>query len=449
MVETVDVIICGAGIAGIATAYHLARRGVKRVVILDDRDPLTLTSDKSTECYRNWWPDASMVSFMDRSIDLIEEMAREGGNVFQLNRRGYVYATADPARVSIFQRAAQNAEAQGAGPLRVHPGPTTYTPARPHGFEAQPTGADLILDPALIRQRFPYLAEDVVAVIHARRCGWFSGQQLGMYMLERAKARGTELIRGRVDGVTVEGGRVKAVRLSDGRQIAAGSFVNAAGPLLKAVGRMLGVDLPVFSERHEKVAFKDYLGVIPRGAPFVIWADPQKIDWSAEEREMLAESEETASLLGELPAGAHLRPEGGAEANRVLMLWGYDARPVPETWPLAFDPMFYEVVLRGLARMMPGLKAYLGKAPKVEIDGGYYTKTRENRLLVGPLPVEGAYVIGALSGYGLMAAPGAGDLLAAHITGDTLPSYAPAFALSRYDDPAYQKRLENWDEGQL
>ena len=446
---TFDVVICGAGIAGIATAYHLARRGIRRVVILDDRDPLTLTSDKSTECYRNWWPDASMVKLMDRSIDLIEEMARESGNVFHLNRRGYVYATADPARIPVFQRAAENAEAQGAGPLRVHPGPTPYTPAPPHGFENQPTGADLILDPALIRQHFPYLAENVAAVIHARRCGWFSGQQLGMYMLEEAKARGVELVRGRVDGVTVEGGRVKAVQLSDGRQIGAGAFVNAAGPLLKNVGNLLGVDLPVFSERHEKVAFKDYLGVVPRDAPFIIWADPQKVGWSDEERELLAESEETARLLAELPAGAHLRPEGGAEANMVLMLWGYNARPVPETWPLEFDPLFYEVVLRGLATMMPGLKAYLGKAPKVEIDGGYYTKTRENRLLAGPLPVEGAYVIGALSGYGLMAAPAAGELLAAHITGDSLPSYAPAFALSRYDDPAYQKLLERWDEGQL
>ena len=444
-----DVVICGAGIAGIATAYHLARRGIRRVVILDDRDPLTLTSDKSTECYRNWWPDASMVSFMDHSIDLIEEMTRESGNVFHLNRRGYVYATADPARIPIFQRAAQNAEAGGAGPLRVHPGPAAYTPAPPHGFETQPTGADLILDPALIRQHFPYLADNVAAVIHARRCGWLSGQQLGMYMLERAKVRGVELVRGRVDGVTVGGGRVKAIRLSDGSQIATGNFVNAAGPLLKNAGNLLGVDLPVFSERHEKVAFKDYLGVVPRDAPFVIWADPQKIAWSDEERELLAESEETAGLLAELPAGAHLRPEGGAEANMVLMLWGYDARPVPETWPLEFDPMFYEVVLRGLATMMPGLKAYLGKAPKVEIDGGYYTKTRENRLLVGPLPVEGAYVIGALSGYGLMAAPAAGELLATHITGDSLPGYAPAFALSRYDDPAYQRLLERWDEGQL
>src|SRR6266851_3921106 len=51
-----EVVICGAGIAGIATAYHLAvRRGMRGVLLVDERPPLSLTSDKSAECYRNWW----------------------------------------------------------------------------------------------------------------------------------------------------------------------------------------------------------------------------------------------------------------------------------------------------------------------------------------------------------------------------------------------------------
>ena len=46
-----DVVIAGAGIAGISTAFHLAvRLGVERVVICDPLPPMTLTSDKSTEC---------------------------------------------------------------------------------------------------------------------------------------------------------------------------------------------------------------------------------------------------------------------------------------------------------------------------------------------------------------------------------------------------------------
>ncbi len=100
--------------------------------------------------------------------------------------------------------------------------------------------------------------------------------------------------------------------------------------------------------------------------------------------------------------------------------------------------------------MIPGLRAYLERLPRVYVDGGYYTRTRENRPLVGPLPVEGAYVVGALSGYGLMAACAAGELLAAHVAGAPLPDYAPAFAPARYGDPDYCRRLEAWGPtGQL
>jgi sarcosine oxidase, subunit beta len=51
--------------------------------------------------------------------------------------------------------------------------------------------------------------------------------------------------------------------------------------------------------------------------------------------------------------------------------------------------------------MLPRLREYFGRAPRPLIDGGYYVKTRENRLLAGHLPVQGAYVIGAVSGYGI------------------------------------------------
>src|SRR2546425_691699 len=101
--RSADVVICGAGIAGIAAAYHLAvRRGVRGVVLVDERSPLSLTSDKSMECYRNWWPGPGddMVALMTRSIDLLEELARESGNGFRPNRRGCLFGTADPPQVS-------------------------------------------------------------------------------------------------------------------------------------------------------------------------------------------------------------------------------------------------------------------------------------------------------------------------------------------------------------
>ena len=98
--------------------------------------------------------------------------------------------------------------------------------------------------------------------------------------------------------------------------------------------------------------------------------------------------------------------------------------------------------------MVPGLRQYFDKLPKPWADGGYYLKTQENRPLIGPLPVKGAYIIGALSGFGVMAACAAGELLAAHVTGAALPGYAPAFLLSRYQDPAYRALLQNWGDTQ-
>ena len=77
-----DAFVCGAGIAGIAAAYALTQTELKRVIIVDPGPPLSLTSDKSTECYRNWWPGPgdAMVSLMNRSIDLMEGHAQDSGN---------------------------------------------------------------------------------------------------------------------------------------------------------------------------------------------------------------------------------------------------------------------------------------------------------------------------------------------------------------------------------
>ncbi len=75
--STADIVICGAGIAGISAAYHLAvHHGVRNVLLVDERPPMSLTSDKSTEAYRNWWPgpDDAMLRFMNRSIDLLEQL---------------------------------------------------------------------------------------------------------------------------------------------------------------------------------------------------------------------------------------------------------------------------------------------------------------------------------------------------------------------------------------
>jgi glycine/D-amino acid oxidase-like deaminating enzyme len=445
------IVICGAGIAGVAAAYYLAvEHGLDDVTMVEPGNPLSLTSDKSTEAYRNWWPgpDWAMTAFMNRSIDLIEEIARATGNRINLNRRGYAFATADAGKIPFLQTMAKTAETRGGGPARCHDAPSSaYTPSPERGFDFALTGADVITDKSLLRRHFPYFAPETVAVAHARRAGWLSAQQLGMVMLEAARAHGVKVIKGGVAGIDTGAGHVRSVRVERDDadlKLEATHLVLAAGPMQKEMAQLIGIDLPIFAECHRKVSFHDTLGGVPRSAPMMIWLDDQYLPLSDDERAALADDSEAEWFLGKFPAGVHGRPDG---ASATIILFNHHGDAADIVFPLPEQPHYAEIALRGMSTMVPALKAYNGKVTRPYIDGGYYVKTRENRPLVGPLPVEGAYVSCAYSGFGVMASCASGELIARHITGGALPDYAPAFLLCRYQDADYRALLKTWGDG--
>ena len=447
-----QIVICGAGIAGIAAAYALTREhGFEDVVVVDPNPPLSVTSDKSTEAYRNWWPgpDTAMTTFMNRSLDQIEAIARETDNRINMNRRGYVYATADAGKIPFLTEMAISAERRGGGATRFHDSPgSAYQPSPERGFDVPLTGADVITDASLIRRHFPFLSPDTVALVHARRAGWLSAQQLGAVMLEAVRARGVRLVSGRVVGIEAGGGRVQGVAVEgagESRFLPADHVVLAGGPMQQDLASLIGLDLPITAERHYKMGFHDQLNGLPRGAPMLIWLDEQHLPWTAEEREALAGDPEASWLLEPFPGGVHGRPDGSA----TLILFNHHGDPVDPVFPLPPEPPHYaEIALRGMSTMVPGLQAYQGQPPRPFIDGGYYMRTRENRPLIGPVEgVAGVYLSCAYSGFGIMASCAGGDLVARYIAGADLPEDAPAFLLSRYDDPDYRAALEMWGDG--
>lgn len=458
MASSASIVVCGAGIAGVAVAHELAVvHGWRDVLLVEAGDPLALTSDKSTECYRNWWPDRAMVALMNRSIDRLETLAVRSANRIRLNRRGYLYATADPQRAEQWRSQAFEAVTHGVGPLRIHDRTDAdYRSTTGHDWQTAPIGVDLLLDQDLIRRHFPALSPRTVAVLHVRRAGWLSAQQLGALLLEEARAAGVTLLRGKVTAVNQTGGRVNAVMVattSGTMSIQTPYVVNAAGPYLAEVGDLIGIDLPVHHQVHLKAAFADPLGVVPRDAPLLIWGDPIELNWNDRERDDLNADPATAWLTKPLPPGVHCRPEGEGSSRQVLLLWDYHPHNQQNRnaqFPVPLDDSFFEVALRGMSVMLPGLVNYLERLPRAYLDGGYYTCTPENRPLIGPLPVEGTFVIGALAGYGIMAALAAAELLVRHMIGGSLPAYAAAFHPNRYHDPNYLLQLAHWsDSGQL
>ncbi|MGB5337284.1 MAG: FAD-dependent oxidoreductase, partial [Woeseiaceae bacterium] len=399
--KTVDIAVIGAGIIGIATAYYLSVVNRQRsVLLIDYRQAMSYTSAQSGDNYRNWWPHPTMTAFTNHSIDLMQNLADEAQNVFRMTQRGYALAT---RRDDI-----------GGLVSGLQPGiDVSVISGRPR-----------------VQASFPAFSEDIQHVIHIRRAGDIDGQQLGDYLLQRFREAGGRRLQAELTHIHL--GSPHALQLAAGQErlhINARVFVNAAGPFVNDVAGMLGIELPVKNIYQQKIAFDDRLGAIPRDMPFSIDLDEKTLDWSDEERDLLAADPALAWLGTKLPSGTHCRPDGGDRASRIKLGWAYNREPSQPRREMqeepAIDPQFPEIVLRGAAPMLPALSAYVETPPTDIVHyGGYYTMTAENWPLIGPMGPPDTYVAGAMSGFGSMSACGAGQLCAAWICGDKLPDYA-------------------------
>lgn len=447
-----DVAVIGAGIAGIAACHALIRTGTTRIALIDCGSPLSLTSDKSTECFRNFWPgpDSAMAEMMNDSIAHLQNLTEKSGDRFQMRQHGYLFATANQQEIELLKEQAHLNEQYGGGALRIHDQshsnathPIRYQQSPNDGIDRTLTGADLITNHELIRQNFPYLADNTNGVLHVRNCGSVSAQQLGMYLLEESRDSGVELINGNFTGIQTSAGQLSGVELqttAGSVEVQTNALVLATGPNLKSSAKIAGTNLPVLVEPHVKITMADKLGVIPRDAPLIIWNDPVDLPWTEEERQLLMSSPETRHLTNTFPAGVHGRPVGSGD--QIFIYWTFNNNGLESpVFPIEHEPHFPEILLRGMARMIPGLTTYFDRMPKPYIDGGYYTKTSDNRPLIGPMDIPGTFVCGAYSGYGIMASCAGGDLLAAHVTGQPMPGYAKAFDAKRFSDEAYVDKI--------
>ena len=353
-----------------------------------------------------------MTAFTNHSIDLMERIAADTDNIPQMTRRGYAVATRNQDIDGLIEQLYTGYGEGSRDLIRFHNGASAqwYPAPESADWQSAPDGVDVIQGNERVRQVFPWLSDEITSVVHIRRAGDISVQQLGQYMLERIRACGGRLKRARVTGVQAENGcRLELTGSRTTEYIRAEQWVNAAGPFAKDIAKMIAVDLPVRNLLEQKIAFEDRAAAIPRQMPFSIDLDARGLDWQPEERELLAADDELAWLVEPMPGGLHCRPDVGECGTWVKIGWVYNQEFTQPVWEPAFDAHFPEIVLRRAAALVPALQAYEGSLPPhYSHYGGYYSMTDENWPLIGPLGVEGAFVVGALSGFGTMAACTAG-----------------------------------------
>ena len=97
--KSTQITICGAGIAGIATAFYLAiKYHQKQIVLIDKNLPMSLTTSKSGENFREYWPQPCMTALTRHSIDLMKVLADDSDNTFNMQYSGYDFVSESVGR---------------------------------------------------------------------------------------------------------------------------------------------------------------------------------------------------------------------------------------------------------------------------------------------------------------------------------------------------------------
>lgn len=352
MSETADVIIIGGGIMGASTAYHLAHRGVRRVVLVEREAMFGLGSTgQNAGGFRLQFASRVNIELSRLSIGKMDRFADEMDQPIGMKRCGYLFLLDTPADVAQFE--ANVALQNGCG-----------VPSRMVSLEEIAALAPEVDLSGIIAGSWH--AGDGLVDPHALLQGYVSNaRRLGA---ELRTDSAVESIERRSD--------CYRVRLRDSL-IEAPNVVIAAGAWSAEIGDMLGIRIPVAPVRRQIAV----TAPIPSLRP-------------------------DFSFIIDFSSALYFHREGHA------ILTGMSNRDQAEGFDISVDEEWRLLHLERAVERLP----MLADAQIASEWGGLYEVTPDHQPMIGAVDgMRGLYVCAGFSGHGLMHGPAAGQLVAEEI----------------------------------
>ncbi|MFC3124255.1 NAD(P)/FAD-dependent oxidoreductase [Pseudoroseomonas globiformis] len=212
-----DAVVIGGGIAGVAAAYHLARKGHSVALVEKGH----IAGEQSS---RNWgWcrqqnRDERELPLIRYSLELWGRLAEETGADLGFRRTGLLYVTDKQSDLDEWERWIDLARG-----YQVH---------------------SRMLSAAEAQAMTPGFRQRWLGGVHSPTDGKAEPSKAAPVLAEAARRLGVTIHQGcAVRGLETTGGRVSAVVTEKGR-IATGSVLCAAGAWSSLFCRQLGIDLP-------------------------------------------------------------------------------------------------------------------------------------------------------------------------------------------------------------
>ncbi|MEV6546798.1 FAD-binding oxidoreductase [Streptomyces sp. NPDC051665] len=244
MKRQAEVVVIGGGVIGTSIAYHLARAGVRDVVLVERDELAAGSTSKAAGGVRAQFSDGLNVQLGARSLEAFERFEEDTGHDIGLHRVGYLFLLSTPEDVASFE-----AGVRLQNSLNV--------PSR-------------IIDPAEARRLSPLISTDgLIAAAYSPDDGHCTPEAVVHGYASAARAHGATILRHTdVTGIETHGDTITAVATTLGR-IDTDTVICAAGAWSKGIGAMAGVDLPVQPLRRQ-IAVTEPVTGLPPNLPMTI-----------------------------------------------------------------------------------------------------------------------------------------------------------------------------------